>query len=142
MPAVVDSNILYGWRNANDQHHAPARRIITATTDPRFPTLQIPRVFYQETIKHVHNELGYRDAIRTVEMIRDAPQLSVIDLRSEDYNMGKALFRAHDDLELPDATVVAYMRRNGIEYIYSLDDDFDRFDDITQLNTDINPFSS
>jgi hypothetical protein len=33
------------------------------------------------------------------------------------------------------------MRRVGIEYIYSFDDDFDRFDDVTRLTTPDNPFS-
>lgn len=44
-----------------------------------------------------------------------------------------------DELELPDAIAVAYMRREQIEYIYSCDDDFDRFDDITRLDSEHNP---
>lgn len=135
MPAVVDSNILYGWRNANDQHHDVATAIIDASKRQQFPTLHIPRVFYLETIKHVHNELGYTEAIRTIEMIRDAPQLVGVGLQEQDYNLGKALFRLHSELELPDAVGIAYMRREGVDYIYSLDDDFDRFDDIVRLNT-------
>jgi predicted nucleic acid-binding protein len=33
------------------------------------------------------------------------------------------------------------MRREQIEYIYSCDDDFDRFDDLTRVNSAINPHS-
>lgn len=72
-------------------------------------------------------------------MIRDAPQLSVIGLRDQDYNLGKALFRLHSELELPDAIAVAYMRREEFEYIYSVDGDFDRFDDVTRLTAAVNP---
>lgn len=139
MLAVVDSNILYGWRNANDEHHDVGKSVVDATKRERFPTLYVPRVFYLETIKHVHNELGYDATLETIEMIRDAPQLSVIGLRDQDYNLGTALFRLHRQLELPDAIAVAYMRREAIEYIYSTDDDFDRFDDITQLNAAVVP---
>jgi len=31
--------------------------------------------------------------------------------------------------------IVAYVKRTDIEYTYSFDDDFDRFDDITRLTT-------
>lgn len=139
MPAVVDSNILYGWRNANDEHHDVGKSIIDASKQERFPTLRIPHVFYLEAIKHVHDELGYTETLETIEMIRDAPQLSVIGLRDQDYNLGTALFRLHSGLELPDAIVVAYMRREGLEYVYSIDDDFDRFDDVTRLNAAVTP---
>ena len=88
---------------------------------------------------HVHNELGYTATLETIEMIRDAPQLSVIGLGEQDYNLGAALFRLHRELELPDAIAVAYMRRESLGYIYSTDDDFDRFDDVTQLNTAVVP---
>lgn len=61
MPAVVDSNILYGWRNANDEYHDVSESIINASKQERFPTLHIPRVFYLETIKHVHSKLPRRE---------------------------------------------------------------------------------
>lgn len=139
MPAVVDSNILYAWRNANDEYHDVGEGIITASKQDRFPTLHIPRVFYLETVKHVHDELGYTETLETIEMIHDAPQLSVVELRGQDYNLGKALFRLHSELDMPDAISVAYMRRKELEYIYSVDDDFDRFDDLTRLNAAISP---
>ena len=33
------------------------------------------------------------------------------------------------------------MQREDIEYIYSFDDDFDVFDDVTRLTTAANPFN-
>jgi predicted nucleic acid-binding protein len=39
-----------------------------------------------------------------------------------------------------DTITVAYMQRQGLEYIYSFDDDFDEFDGIIRLNSDENPF--
>lgn len=40
-----------------------------------------------------------------------------------------------------DCITVAYMQRLGLEYIYSFDDDFDRFEDVTRLETADNPFA-
>jgi len=42
--------------------------------------------------------------------------------------------------EYPDALTTAYMRRQGIEYIYSFDKKFDRLNGITRLNADVDPF--
>ncbi len=38
--------------------------------------------------------------------------------------------------------MVAYMRRTGLEYVYSFDDDFARFDGITRLATPTDPFDA
>ena len=51
------------------------------------------------------------------------------------------LFSGTTDVELTDAILVAYMRRIGHEYIYSFDDDFDRYDGVTRLTTADNPFA-
>lgn len=67
------------------------------------------------------------------------PQFSIIPLNDGDLRRGRAIFRRNNELELPDA--VAYMRREQIEYIYSCDDDFDRFDEIIRLNSAIDPHS-
>ena len=141
MPAVIDSNLLYGWRNKNDELHQPGKDIVEAASSQQLPKLHIPHVFFQETAKHVHNSLGYQKCIRTIDALIADPRFSVIPLEDGDLRRGRALFRRNNELELPDAIAVAYMRREQIEYIYSCDDDFDRFDDLTRVNSAINPHS-
>ena len=141
MVAVIDSNLLYAWRNENDELHQQGDDIVDAASNQRLPKLHIPHVFFQETTKHVHNELDYDEAITTMDTLLRDPQFSIIPLKDGDLRRGRALFRQHDELELPDAIAVAYMRRTQIEYIYSDDDDFDRFDDLSRLNTAFNPQS-
>ena len=51
------------------------------------------------------------------------------------------LFETYEGLAFGDATVVAYMERENIEYLYSFDDDFDTIDAISRLETADNPFS-
>lgn len=141
MPAVIDSNLLYAWRNRNDELHTPGKDVVEAASNQQLPKLHIPHVFFQETAKHVHNILGYQECINTMDALIADPQFSIIPLKEGDLRRGRALFRRNNELELPDAIAVAYMRREQIEYIYSCDDDFDRFDDITRLNSAINPHS-
>lgn len=47
----------------------------------------------------------------------------------------------HDGLAFGDATIVAYMERDGLEYLYSVDEDFDAVQDVPRLPTAVNPFA-
>ncbi|MFC7043665.1 PIN domain-containing protein [Halonotius sp. GCM10025705] len=56
---------------------------------------------------------------------------------------GEQLFRIYEASSGPewvDSILAAYMQSEDIEYIYSFDDDFDVFDDVTRLTTATNPF--
>jgi len=141
MPAVIDTNLLYAWRNGNDELHAEGTNVVEAASDGQTPKIHIPDAFFQEATKHIHNELGYHATIKTMDALVADPQFSIVRLTDGDLRRGRALFREHDKLELPDAIAVAYMRREQIEYIYSHDDDFDRFDDITRFERPIDPRS-
>lgn len=39
-----------------------------------------------------------------------------------------------------DAAIVAYMQTEGLGYLYSFDDDFDRADDVYRLTSATNPY--
>jgi predicted nucleic acid-binding protein len=51
------------------------------------------------------------------------------------------LFETYKGLAFGDATIAAYMEREGIEYLYSFDDDFDAIESITRLESSDNPFN-
>ncbi|QUO46911.1 PIN domain-containing protein [Halorubrum ruber] len=44
-------------------------------------------------------------------------------------------FRTYESLSFGDATIAVYMKREGIEYLYSFDDDFDAVQGITRPET-------
>jgi len=58
----------------------------------------------------------------------------------KDFHRAVELFETYDGLAFGDATIVAYMQREGIEYLYSFDDDFDAVGSVTRLATAANPF--
>lgn len=139
--AVADTNILFAWRSEFDQHHQRGREICTAASENRLPKLLIPQIFLQETLKHVHNEASYVTAIQTLDRLVRDRGFSITNLREEDYDRGRAIYRQFDELEYPDAVCVAYMRREQFTYIYSFDSNFDVFSDITRFNSPHNPFA-
>jgi len=53
---------------------------------------------------------------------------------------GKALFRQYEQFSFVDACIVAYMQAEGLGYLYAFDDDFDAAEDVSRLNTAINPY--
>lgn len=58
-----------------------------------------------------------------------------------DFNAAQSVFRRYDELSFVDATIVAYLNREGVEYLYSFDDDFDAVDGVSGMETADDPFS-
>jgi predicted nucleic acid-binding protein len=52
----------------------------------------------------------------------------------------RSLFRSDGGLNFGDSLITAFARNEGIEYVYSFDDDYDRVDDIDRLNAAVNPY--
>ena len=92
MPAVIDTNSLYAWRNSNDELHTKGKDIVEAASDGQLPKIYIPHVFFQETCKHVHNELGNQPCIDTMNALTTDPQFTIITLTDGDLRRGRALF--------------------------------------------------
>jgi len=59
-----------------------------------------------------------------------------------DFNAAQPIFRQYPELSFVDATIAAYMNREGVKYLYSFDDDFDAVDGIVRLSTADNPLDS
>lgn len=58
-----------------------------------------------------------------------------------DFHRAVALFETYDTLAFGDATIVAHMEREDIEYRYSFDGDFDAVDGVHRLDTPSDPFA-
>lgn len=94
-----------------------------------------------EILNPIAKFAGHDSAVETLELLTESRGFRIRQVAQEDFDRGRALFRRRAGLEVTDAILVAYMRRADIEYIYSFDDDFDRFDSLTRLTTADNPFS-
>jgi predicted nucleic acid-binding protein len=75
------------------------------------------------------------------QRIEGSAGFEVVHAAKKDYTAAVELFKTYDGLSFVDATIAAYLHREGIEYLYSFDDDFDVLDDPTRLNTATEPFA-
>lgn len=137
---LVDSNVVYGFRMSRDQWHDPAARIVEAMDGGELPRGRVTNVTLPEILGPIQKRAGHDPAIDTLDFLERSRGFRVHTLTQSDFVRGRALFRQSKGVELPDTTTVAHMRRTGVEYVYSFDDDFDRFDGVTRLTAPVNPF--
>ena len=139
---LIDANVLYGFRMSRDQWHERASRIVRAIDDGTLPRGRVTNVTLSEILNPIQKRAGHDPAVATLEFLEQSAGFRVCSFGQSDFARGRELFRQSNGVELPDVTTVAHMRRTGIEYIYSFDDDFDRFDGITRLTAAANPFEA
>ena len=137
---LIDANVIYGFRMPRDQWHDPATRIVEAMDSGRLPRGRVTNVTLPEILSPIQKRAGHDPAVATLEFLERSAGFGVRYLAQDDFARGRELFRQSEGVELPDAMTVAHMRRTGIKYLYSFDDDFDRFDGITRLTAPVNPF--
>lgn len=138
---VVDSNVIFGFRMQRDQWHDRALDIVHAMDNNDLPQGQITNYALPEILNPIQRRAGDDHAIKTLEFLETSRGFRIRPLSREDLARGRTLFKGNSGVELPDAVTVAYMRRTGIEYIYSFDDDFDRFEGVRRLTTAVDPFA-
>ncbi|WP_276299279.1 type II toxin-antitoxin system VapC family toxin [Halorussus lipolyticus] len=140
--ALVDANVVYGFRMSRDQWHHRATQIVTGMDDGTLPRGRVTNVALSEILTPIQKRAGHDPAVATLEFLERSAGFQVRSLDGSDFARGRKLFRQSEGVKLPDATMVAHMRRTGVEYVYSFDDDFDRFDGITRLTAAANPFDT
>lgn len=137
---LVDANVVFGFRMPRDQWHDPATRIVEAMDDGQLPRGRVTNATLSEILSPIQKRAGHDQAVDTLEFLERSAGFRVRYLSQADFARGRVLFQQFEGVELPDAMAVAHMRRTGVEYVYSFDDDFDRFDGVTRLNVATNPF--
>ncbi|GGM50800.1 type II toxin-antitoxin system VapC family toxin [Haloarcula argentinensis] len=138
--AAVDTGVLIGMADADDQHHGTAMEIVRGMDHGELPTGHVTNYVALETLNWIHNRKHQQTAVETYERLNRSAGFEILHAAQKDFTNALGLFETYDRLSLGDATIVAYMQREGIEYLYSFDDDFDAVNDITRLETPNNPF--
>ncbi|EMA25174.1 PilT protein domain protein [Haloarcula argentinensis DSM 12282] len=126
--------------DADDQHHGTAMEIVRGMDHGELPTGHVTNYVALETLNWIHNRKHQQTAVETYERLNRSAGFEILHAAQKDFTNALGLFETYDRLSLGDATIVAYMQREGIEYLYSFDDDFDAVTDITRLETPNNPF--
>lgn len=139
--ALLDTNVLFAFRSKYDQYHEPATEILTAIDAGRLPASRVTNYVVAESLSLIGERATQDVAAETLDFLVEGSGFEICHATQSDFTSGQALFRQYPDLTFVDATTVAYMQREDIEYIYSFDDDFDAVEGVTRLNTAINPFT-
>jgi len=138
--AIVDSNVIFAFRSARDQYHDQAATIVEAMDAGSLPRGVVTNYTLPEILNPLSKRAGHDRAVETLTFLEESRGFRIRHLAREDLARGQTAFRRHEGVEITDAVLVAHMRRTETEFVYSFDDDFDRFDDITRLATAENPY--
>lgn len=134
-PAVVDSNVLIGYRLARDQFNERATEIVRGIDGSVLPRTLLTTYCLAEVLNIVGESAGHQTGIETLDGIVESRGIEVVQTTHGDFSTGQAIYRRHEGMTFVDAITAAYMRREDVAYIYSFDDDFDAVEGITRLDT-------
>jgi len=139
--AVVDTGVLIGMADVDDEHHNVAMDIVRAIDHGDLPTGQVTNYIVLETLNWIHERKRHEKAVETYERLNQSAGFEILHTAQKDFSSAVDLFQTYEGLSFGDATIAAYMQREGVEYLYSFDDDFDTLEGITRLETADNPFN-
>jgi len=139
--ALLDTNVLFASASARDEYHDRAREIVRGIDHGELPDVLITNYVVAETLNLSREKLGAGPANQMLDRLIEGAHFEIVHAPKADFNAAQALFRRYNELSFVDATLVAYLEREDIEYLYSFDDDFDAINGLTRLDTSDNPFS-
>lgn len=139
--AVIDTGVLVGMADSDDEHHDVAMEIVRGMDHGDLPTARVTNYIAFETLNWIHNRKRHEKAVETYERLNQSAGFELLHAAQKDFTNAVTLFQTYEGLSFGDATIAAYMEREGIEYLYSFDDDFDTIQGITRLETPDNPFN-
>lgn len=138
--ALVDTNVILARADPDDQNYDAAREVVTAIDHGDLPTGRITNYVVAEVLNFTLERRGQRYALDVYDRLKQSTGFEIVHAAQKDFPAALDYFETYDGLSFVDATLVAYMNRKEIEYVYSFDDVFDAIDGITRLATADDPF--
>lgn len=137
---AIDSNVLIAARLSRDQHHDKALELAQAFDHGELPAGYVISDVAEEVMNYLQARGSHDQSVGTLDALIESSGYEIVHTPKSDFDAGRSLFRMCEGLSLTDAVIVAFMQREGIEFLYSFDDDFDAVDGITRLASPVNPF--
>ena len=139
--AVIDTGVLVAMADSDDEQHDVAMGIVRRIDHGDLPTARVTNYVALETLNWIHGRKRHETAVETYERLNRSAGFELLHAAQKDFAEAVNLFQTYAGLSFGDATIVAYMQREEIEYPYSFDDDFDTIRGISRLETPANPFN-
>ncbi len=139
--AVVDSNVLIDYKDTSTEgRHQRAESIVRSIDSGDLPTARVTDYVVLESLNWIHERKHHDIAVDLKDRLYRSAGFEIVHTAQKDFVNAVELFETHERLSFGDVTILAYMRRTDVEYLYSFDDDFDGFEQITRLEHAVNPF--
>jgi len=137
---LVDSTVLIAFADTDDEDHDRGEEIVRAIDHGGLVTGVIVHDALLEVLNFVNERQGHRKAVHLLDRLEESAHYRLPYNPKGNVGTGRGIFRQFPALSLGDAMQVAFMQHEGIEYIYSFDDDFDAVNGVTRLSTATDPF--
>ncbi|WP_135822330.1 PIN domain-containing protein [Halostella litorea] len=138
--ALFDTTVLFAAAYRGDGAHDDALPILRGVDDGTLPEAVVLDYVLAETLNGLVTHAGHPAAVDLLDRIEENARFHIDSLTADGLATGKALFRQYEPLSFVDACLVAYMRTEGLGYLYAFDDDFDAAEDVYRLDTATNPY--
>jgi predicted nucleic acid-binding protein len=139
--ALLDTNVLFASASARDEYHEPAREIVHGIDHGVLPEAIVTDYVIAETLNLVRERLGPSAANQLLDRLIEGAHFEIVHTPNTDFNAAQPVFRRHGALSFVDSTIVAFMDREEVEYLYSFDEDFDGIESLTRLDSAVNPYN-
>ena len=138
--ALIDTTVLFAAAYRRDRAHDDALPILRRIDTADLPEAVILDYVLAETLNGLTTHAGHDAAVDFLDRIEENTQFHIDSLTADTFATAKALFRQHERFSFVDACIVAYMRAEGLGYLYAFDDDFDAAEDVYRLDIATNPY--
>lgn len=137
---LIDSNVLIDYKDTGaDGRHERADAIVRGIDSGELPTARVTNYVVLEALNWLHERKRHDIAVDLRERLSASTGFEVVHATQQEYHSAVELFETYEGLAFGDATIVASMRRDDIDYLYSFDTDFDGIDGVTRLSSAENP---
>ncbi|WP_158058395.1 type II toxin-antitoxin system VapC family toxin [Halorussus halophilus] len=138
---VIDSNVLIASHNEDDERYDSSDAIVSGIDHGTLPEAHVTEYVVAEVLNLLHGRYSHELALDTYERLDHGTGFRLVHTTEDDFARAVELFYRFDGIAFVDAVLAAYMNRTDIEYLYSLDDDFDALESVSRLQTATNPFA-
>jgi len=105
--AVVDTGVLIGLADVDDDHHDTAMEIVRGMDHGDLPTGQVTNYIVLETLNWIHSRKRHKKAIETYQRLNQSAGFEILHAAQKDFSSALDLFETYDGLSFGDATIAA-----------------------------------
>lgn len=138
---AIDTGVLVAMADTDDDHHEIAMEIVRQIDHGDLPTAHVTNYVILETLNWIHARHSQTKAVAFDRRLAQSAGFEVHHAAQKDFGRAHDYCERYAELSFGDATIVAYMARTDLEYLYAFDDDFDAVEHVTRLASAHDPFA-